>query len=118
MKYDLIREVMGKSSHETRVVTFDLQLRNFRWENTNKLKNEYFIAAKTGITPNAGPCLISIFKFGPFESRGCLIDSKTPEVRWKEMATILLWQFDKFLKKNSYGAYDPQIVKEFVHRRK
>lgn len=41
------------------------------------------------------------------------MDSKTPEIRWKEMSTILLWQFDKFLKKNKIGAYNQKTVQEF-----
>jgi len=48
-----------------------------------------------------------VFKFGPYESKGCLIDSKSPEIRWKEMATIQLWKFDKYLKKHLIGAYNP-----------
>jgi len=32
------------------------------------LLNQYFIAGKTGITASAGPCLVSHFKFGAYES--------------------------------------------------
>ena len=71
--------------------SFDHIPRPFKWYNTNKLLNQYFVAAKTGITPSAGPCLVSFFKFGPYESLGVLIDSKTTEIRWKEMATLQLW---------------------------
>jgi D-alanyl-D-alanine carboxypeptidase len=91
VKYSVLDEVMGKATHKCEVYNYDLQKRYFWWENTNKLLSQYFTASKTGITPSAGPCLISVFKFGPYESRGCLIDSKNPEIRWKEMATILLW---------------------------
>jgi len=91
VKYVLLEEVMGKAKHTCNVYTFDLQRRDFWWENTNKLLNKYFMASKTGITPSAGPCLITVFRVGSYEARGCLIDCKTPEIRWKEMATILLW---------------------------
>lgn len=57
---------------------------------------------------------MSYFKFGDYESKGCLIDSKTTDIRWKEMATILLWQFDHHLKKNKIGAYNNQTVAEFA----
>ena len=68
MKYDLIAEVCGKASHKCDVYTWDLLIQHFRWENTNKLLGKYFTAAKTGITPSAGPCLASHFKYGPYES--------------------------------------------------
>jgi len=29
------------------------------------------------------------------------------------MSTILLWQFNQFLKKNKIGGYNPQMVQEF-----
>ena len=76
--------------------------------------NEYFIGSKTGITPSAGPCLATQFKYGPYESQGVLIDSKTLEIRWKEMSTILLWQFNQFMKKNKIGGYNRQMVEEFT----
>ena len=91
VKYVLLEEVMSKPRHTCTVYTYDLEKRDFWWENTNKLLNSFFVASKTGITPSAGPCLITYFKFGLYESRGCLIDSKTSEIRWKEMVTILLW---------------------------
>jgi len=91
MKYNMICEVMNKSTHSCVVYTWDLFPRNYQWENTNKLLNNFFVAAKTGITPSAGPCLVSCFKFGDYEATGCLIDSKNEFIRWKEMATILLW---------------------------
>ena len=117
VKYDLIAEVSGKARHSCKVYTYDHQVRDFYWENTNKLLGASFIAAKTGITPSAGPCLVSHFKYGPYESQGVLIDSKTQDIRWKEMATILLWQFDKFLQKNDLAAYNPSMAAEFRQRR-
>ena len=66
MKFDLIKEVTGKSSHTCTVMTWDHYPRKFFWENTNKLLNEYFKSAKTGITPSAGPCLVSHFECGPY----------------------------------------------------
>ena len=106
MKYDLIMEVSGKARHECDVYTWDLLTQHFHWENTNKLLNKYFIAAKTGITPSAGPCLVSHFKCGPYEAQGVLIDTKTTDCRWKEMSTLILWQFDKYMKKHKIGAYN------------
>jgi D-alanyl-D-alanine carboxypeptidase len=98
IKYDVLAEVMGKPVHRGELITGDFEKRFYKWENTNKLNNEYFVASKTGVTPKAGPCLVSVLRVGPYYGRGCLIDTKTPEIRWKEMATILLWQLDLYLK--------------------
>ena len=106
MKYEMIAKIVNQQSYSCNVYSFDLIPRNFVWENTNKLLNEFFIGSKTGITPGAGPCLVTQFQYGPYTSQGCLIDSKTLEIRWKEMSTILLWQFDKFLKKYKAAGYN------------
>lgn len=45
------------------------------------------------------------------------MDSKTVEIRWKEMSTILLWQFDKFLRKNRIGWYNRKMYDEFKNRK-
>ena len=112
-KYEIIAEVCNKKNHKATLFTFDLRPVPFYWENTNKLLNNYFIGGKTGNTPSAGPCLVCYFKFGQYESQGCLIDSKNADSRWKEMSTILLWQFDKYLQKNKIGAYSSSMVNEF-----
>jgi D-alanyl-D-alanine carboxypeptidase (penicillin-binding protein 5/6) len=91
IKYEVLTEIMAKRDHSCDIVTNDLMIRNYRWENTNKLINKYFVASKTGVTPGAGPCLVSALRLGPYECNGCLIDCKSTNIRWKEMATILLW---------------------------
>ncbi len=68
MKYNLIAEITNKARHECILYTWNLQSRKYVWDNTNKLLNQYFIGSKTGITPSAGPCLVTYFKYGPYES--------------------------------------------------
>lgn len=68
MKYDIIADVTSKRRYECLVYSYDLKPRKFVWDNTNKLLNEYFIGSKTGITPGAGPCLVTQFQFGPYTS--------------------------------------------------
>lgn len=68
MKYELFAEVSGKSNYQAVLYTHELKPKNYYWENTNKLLNQYFVAGKTGITASAGPCLVSHFKFGAYES--------------------------------------------------
>ena len=88
------------------------------WPNTNKLLGgDFFPYGKTGTTDTAGPCLVAQFKIAGYEARGCLIDSKTAELRWKEMAIILLWQFDKYLRKHKVGWYNYQTFNEFKKSR-
>lgn len=113
MKYQLIAETASKKVHSCKVYTFDLIEREFRWENTNKLINKTFMGSKTGITPSSGPCLVNNFKYGDYESQCCIIDSKTQEIRWKEMATLQLWAFDKYLRKNQIGGYNRQVISEY-----
>jgi D-alanyl-D-alanine carboxypeptidase len=61
MKYDIIAEITNKATYQCLVYSFDLVPKKFQWDNTNKLLNEYFIGSKTGITPGAGPCLVTQF---------------------------------------------------------
>lgn len=68
MKFSLIQEVCAKKRHECIVYSFDHIPKKFVWDNTNTLLNEFFVASKTGNTDHAGPCLVSHFKFGPYES--------------------------------------------------
>ena len=112
-KYKLLREICGKKTHKCKVYTHDLTPKDFVWTNTNKLINDFFIASKTGITPSAGPCLVSFFKLGGYQSIGVLIDSKTEKVRWREMAAILLWQLNRFLKINKICAYSRSTYEKF-----
>ena len=68
LKYEMIAEVVSHHSHSCTLYTFDHLPRQFRWENTNKLLNKFFVGGKTGITPSAGPCLVNTFIFGPYSS--------------------------------------------------
>lgn len=113
LKYDVVQEIVQKKTHSCDIITSDFRKLRYTWENTNKLINKHFIGGKTGVTPSAGPCLVHHFKFGEYESTCCMIDSKSTDIRWKEMATLQLWQFDKFLYKNKIGAYNYLTVQNF-----
>ena len=56
------------------------------WENTNKMLEEGWSGLKTGITPNAGPCLAaSLFKTfsgKEYEFLVILLDSESMDARW------------------------------------
>jgi D-alanyl-D-alanine carboxypeptidase len=50
---------------------------------------------KTGITPNAGPCLAAsypiILKGRAYEFLIILLSSETMEARWKEAKSLISW---------------------------
>ena len=118
LKYELIRKVMNTQIYRCNIYSYDLKMLKYWWPNTNKLLGgDFFPYGKTGTTDTAGPCLVAQFKIAGYEARGCLIDSKTAELRWKEMAIILLWQFDKYLRKHKVGWYNYQTFNEFKKSR-
>lgn len=65
------------------------------WENTNKMLGTGWSGIKTGITPNAGPCLAaSVFKyFGGREYHFLviLLDSESMDARWEETQNLVDW---------------------------
>ena len=108
LKYDLIREIVSNKQYECTVVNRYGEPTKYSWVNSNKLLNNYFKGVKTGVTPSAGPCLCGAFQFNDFNVIACIMDSKNIDVRWKEMATLILWVLDKHLKKNNdYINYAP-----------
>lgn len=58
--FQLFREVVGCKVHSCEVTERDKSIRKVTWLNTNKsLEFDNCHGIKTGITPNAGPCLIT-----------------------------------------------------------
>ena len=58
---------------------------DYEWENTNKLLGgDGWIGTKTGITPNAGPCLAATKEIKGVFYTVILIKSKSMESRWDE----------------------------------
>ncbi len=107
MKYDLIREIVGKKQYTCTVINRYGEPVEFTWTNSNKLLNSYFSGVKTGITPSAGPCLCGSFSLVDqtleFSVIAVIMDSKNVDVRWRELATLVLWALHKHLQKNGYG---------------
>ena len=64
------------------------------WENTNKMLFKGFCGIKTGITSEAGPCLVSLYK-KEINIMIVLLCSKSVEERWSETNRILEWAKEK-----------------------
>eukprot|EP01017_Pseudomicrothorax_dubius_P051319 TRINITY_DN9855_c0_g1_i1.p1 TRINITY_DN9855_c0_g1~~TRINITY_DN9855_c0_g1_i1.p1 ORF type:complete len:439 (+),score=29.42 TRINITY_DN9855_c0_g1_i1:115-1431(+) len=74
----------------------DYGSRRLAWENTNKLlSKEGYYGVKTGITPNAGPCLSSAFKQGDFNIIIVILNSLTADARWGEIQALVDWALKK-----------------------
>jgi hypothetical protein len=50
-----------------------------------------------GTTPTAGPCLCGYFAYKDFNAIACVMNTKTVDSRWKDMAMLFLWALDKYL---------------------
>ena len=63
MKHKVFRQIVGTKTFMSYVIVESgYSYRLLRWENTNKLLGKGFTGVKTGITPNAGPCLCAFYK--------------------------------------------------------
>ena len=63
--------------------------RKYHWMNTHRLLWEGYSGIKTGITPNAGPCLASYYKKGNIGIIVILLRSKSLEARWDETKQLV-----------------------------
>lgn len=97
MKHRLFREVVAKKYFECTVISREHTINLIQWFNSNKLLNDYFVGVKTGTTPTAGPCLTGFFVYRDFSVVACLLNTKTVDSRWKDMAILFLWALDKYL---------------------
>ena len=69
------------------------------WFNTNKLLDKGFFGVKTGITPSAGPCLVTSLKSHLGDKTGkkevwavvVILNCRTMEKRWGECEELLGW---------------------------
>ena len=65
------------------------------WENTNRMLGEGWSGIKTGITPNAGPCLAASYlktiSGKQYEFLVILLCSESMEARWNEVRSLVSW---------------------------
>ena len=78
--------IEGSEEDEEETVEIITKKVNGVWENTNKMLGEGWSGIKTGITPNAGPCLAAslykTFSGKEYEFLVILLDSESMEARW------------------------------------
>lgn len=112
LQSDLFRKIINTKTYKAEYQLVELQqqpgedgtdqqiveIRNsyhLEWENTNKLLWEGWSGIKTGITPNAGPCLAASFNKWISGCEYCfvviLIKSVSMEARWKEAKQLVQW---------------------------
>lgn len=97
MKNPIFREIVSRKFYECTVISREHNVNLIQWCNSNKLLNDFFSGVKTGTTPSAGPCLCGYFQYGDFCAIACVMNTKTTESRWKDMAILFCWALDKFL---------------------
>ena len=97
LRSSIFRDVVRKRYHECLTISQHHTVNMYQWVNSNKLLNDYFRGVKTGTTPSAGPCLTCHFVRRDFSIVVCLLNSKTSDSRFKDMAILILWALDKHL---------------------
>lgn len=63
LKNKTFTEIVKTKTHYTVIRESFGSYKDIYWENTNKLLDYGYYGVKTGITPNAGPCLSAYYKF-------------------------------------------------------
>jgi hypothetical protein len=97
MRNQIFKEIVCRKFYECTVISREHNVCLLQWFNSNKLLNDFFLGIKTGTTPSAGPCLCGYFQYGDFCAIACVMNTKTMESRFKDMAILFLWALDKFI---------------------
>ena len=97
MKNPIFKEIVCIKFYECTVISREHNVNLLQWFNSNKLLNDFFLGIKTGTTPSAGPCLCGYFQYGDFCAIACVMNTKTTESRFRDMAILFLWALDKFM---------------------
>lgn len=98
MKNTRFREIVGTKFYTCSYyeeVQGEIKKNWLKWENTNKMLWQGWDGIKTGITPNAGPCLAASVTRNlsgrDYEFLVILINSQSMEARWKEVRDLVEW---------------------------
>ena len=98
MKCPLFADIVKKQSYECIGQDINENVKKFIWFNTNKLLAKGFNGLKTGITPSAGPCLLSSYVDDQVQITMVLLSCKTPDHRWTETLKMKDWTIKVLLK--------------------
>ena len=104
MAYHLLKNPIVESIVNTKSYSFTIfnvvnnTERLHSWKNTNKLLwRDGFCGIKTGTTPNAGACLIVLFKKDDVEIIITLLACNTTVHRWEEAKLLADWGYRNYL---------------------
>jgi D-alanyl-D-alanine carboxypeptidase len=89
------REIVSCCAYTCRIVNNET-MREVTWKNTNSLLSEdSCTGVKTGITPNAGPCLCASFMLEEGHIVVTILNCRTAERRWLEVKRLMEWARSK-----------------------
>ena len=89
MKEPIFRQVVNSKYHSCVGFNVSHKLKHYEWKNTNLLLKEGFNGIKTGITPNAGPCLSCSILLDKRLIIIVLLDAESMEKRWEEAKSLI-----------------------------
>lgn len=91
MKNPRFREVCSTKFYNVKKNT-NGNKRNYKWFNTHLMLGQRGInGIKTGITPNAGPCLCTSIMNDEFELVIVILNTKNMDIRWPETWKLANW---------------------------
>lgn len=91
MKLPKFREVVSCKDYKCVSRTKEGGTREYSWVNTHKLLEKGYNGIKTGITPNAGPCLASSIEVDEYFLIIILLKAKSLDARWEETEALKDW---------------------------
>ena len=120
MKIPKFREVVGTKFFQVKKNT-NGNRKTYKWHNTHLMLGQRGInGVKTGITPNAGPCLCTSLMNEEFQIIVVIICTKSMDIRWPETWKLANWAMtrlktiDKF--KQLQNNNDPIQHKRLINR--
>ena len=69
IKHPEIQKISRTRGYIARTWTSEKGYQELFWENSNKLLDEGFEGVKTGVTPNAGPCLSALYRLERYDGQ-------------------------------------------------
>jgi serine-type D-Ala-D-Ala carboxypeptidase (penicillin-binding protein 5/6) len=91
LQYSQIEKIVSTRSYSTYVRDIRGNQRLVVWTNTNKLLEKGFCGIKTGVTPNAGPCLSSMLRDENAAVIITLLNCKSLDHRFTEAERLAHW---------------------------
>eukprot|EP00826_Nyctotherus_ovalis_P014302 TRINITY_DN13968_c0_g4_i3.p1 TRINITY_DN13968_c0_g4~~TRINITY_DN13968_c0_g4_i3.p1 ORF type:complete len:245 (-),score=63.15 TRINITY_DN13968_c0_g4_i3:76-810(-) len=91
LRLPYFKAIVSAKTHSCSARGKEGEEKKYSWTNTNKMLDKGFDGVKTGITPNAGPCLASSIEIGGRSLVIVLLNSKSVSARWVETEILKEW---------------------------